>query len=33
MRWEVVQVKDGQQLVKRGAEEVGLGGETRWLRC
>ena len=28
MRWEVAQVKDGQQLVKRGAEEVGLGGGT-----
>ena len=30
-RWdgEVVQVKDGQRLFRRGAEAVGLGGERR----
>lgn len=35
VRWDggVVQVKDGQWFIRRGAEEVGLCGETRWLRC
>lgn len=35
VRWDggVVQVKDSQRFIRRGVEEVGLCGETRWLRC